>query len=86
MISILFIKLYVQKSMKTEMSEYRNAAKKVSPASLVLPLVRHIIPASAFRHRRQSGTAVHGLFRQCPAMVVPTFQLIKPVLGTTLAD
>jgi hypothetical protein len=42
------------------MSEYR---KKVSPASLVLPLVRIVSPASVFRHRRQSGTAGHGIFR-----------------------
>jgi hypothetical protein len=52
------------------MSEYRNAAKKVCPASLVLPLVRQVSPASAFRHRCQSGTAGHGLIRQCPAMVL----------------
>jgi hypothetical protein len=48
---------------KIEMPEYRNAGEKVSPASLVLPLVRIIIPASAFRHQRQSGTAGHGTFR-----------------------
>jgi hypothetical protein len=35
---------------------------------LVLPLVRCISPASAFRHRRQSGTDGHGLIRQCPAL------------------
>jgi hypothetical protein len=51
--------------MLTEMPEYR---RKVSPASLVLPLVHHVSPASAFRHRRQSGTAGHGLIRQRPAM------------------
>jgi hypothetical protein len=45
------------------MPEYRNAGKKVSPASLVLPLVRLVSPTSAFRHRRQSGTAGHGLVR-----------------------
>jgi hypothetical protein len=48
---------------------HRNAGitecrKKVSLALLVLPLVRCISLASAFRHRRQSGT---GLIRQCPA-------------------
>jgi hypothetical protein len=45
------------------MPEYRNAGENVNPASLVLPLVRRIIPASAFRHRLQSGTASHGLVR-----------------------
>jgi hypothetical protein len=55
---------------KTEMPEYRNTEENVSPASLVLPLVRHVSPASAFRHWLQSGTADHGLFRQCPAMVM----------------
>jgi hypothetical protein len=43
-----------------EMPEYR---KKVSPASLVLPLVRRVSPASVFRHQPQSGTAGHGLTR-----------------------
>jgi hypothetical protein len=38
-----------------------------------LPVVRCLIPASAFRHRHsgirvQSGTAGHGLVRHCPAM------------------
>jgi hypothetical protein len=47
------------------MPEYR---RKVSSASLVLPLVRRIIPPSAFRHRSQSGTTGHGLIRKCPAM------------------
>jgi hypothetical protein len=50
------------------MPECRNTGKKVSPASLVLPLVRQVSPASAFRHQPQSGTAGHGLIRQCPAM------------------
>jgi hypothetical protein len=50
------------------MPEYRNTGENVSPASLVLPLVRRISPASAFRHRPQSGTADHGLVRWCPAM------------------
>jgi hypothetical protein len=50
---------------KIEMPECR---RNVIPASLVLPLVRNISPASAFRHRRQSGTAGHGQVRQCPAM------------------
>jgi hypothetical protein len=45
------------------MPEYRNAGEKFSPASLVLPLVRRAISASAFRHRFQSGTADHGLVR-----------------------
>jgi hypothetical protein len=45
------------------MPEYRNTGEHVSPASLVLPLVRRVSPASAFRHRPQSGTAGHGLFR-----------------------
>jgi hypothetical protein len=47
----------------TEMPECRNAAKKVSLASLVLPLVHFFSPASAFQHRHQSGTAGHGLVR-----------------------
>jgi hypothetical protein len=50
------------------MPEYRNAGEKVSPASLVLPTVCCVSPASVFRHQRQSGTAGHGLFRLCPAM------------------
>jgi hypothetical protein len=33
------------------MPEYQNAGDIVSPASLVLPLVRRVIPASAVRHR-----------------------------------
>jgi hypothetical protein len=49
--------------MLRQMPEYRNAGEKSSPASLVLPLVRRVIPASAFRHRLQSGTAGHGLVR-----------------------
>jgi hypothetical protein len=48
---------------KIEMPEYRNAGEKVSPASLVLPTVRGVSPASVFRHQRQSGPAGHGLFR-----------------------
>jgi hypothetical protein len=48
---------------KTEMPECRNTGENVSPASLVLPLVRRISPASAFRHRPQSGTGDHGLVR-----------------------
>jgi hypothetical protein len=50
-----------QRICKTEMPEYRNTGENVSPASLVLPLVRRFSPASAFRHRPQSGTADHGL-------------------------
>jgi hypothetical protein len=46
-----------------KMPDYWNAAEKFSPASLVLPLVRCVSPASAFRHLPQSGTAGHGLFR-----------------------
>jgi hypothetical protein len=46
-----------------EMPEYRNAGENCSPASLVFPLVCRDSPASAFRHRRQSGTAGHGLVR-----------------------
>jgi hypothetical protein len=46
-----------------EMPERRNTEKKVSPASLVLPLVRRVSPASAFQHRPQTGTAGHGLIR-----------------------
>jgi hypothetical protein len=52
------------------MPECRNTGKKVCPASLVLPLVRRVSPASAFRHPPQSGTAGHGLIRQCPAMLI----------------
>jgi hypothetical protein len=33
------------------MPEYRNAVENVIPASLVLPLVCRVSPASAFRHR-----------------------------------
>jgi hypothetical protein len=43
---------------KTEMPEYRNTGENVSPASLDLPLVRRISPASALRHRPQSGTLI----------------------------
>jgi hypothetical protein len=50
------------------MSECRNTGEKASPASLVLPLARRVSPASVFRYRLQSGTAGHGLIRQCPAM------------------
>jgi hypothetical protein len=46
-----------------EIPECRNTGEKVSPASLVLSLVRVASPASAFRHLLQSGTADHGLFR-----------------------
>jgi hypothetical protein len=46
-----------------EMPECRNTGKNFSPESLVLPLVRRVSPASAFRHRPQSGTAEHGLIR-----------------------
>jgi hypothetical protein len=44
-------------------SECQNTGEKVSPASLVLSLVRVASPASAFQHLLQSGTADHGLFR-----------------------
>jgi hypothetical protein len=50
-------------SWNSKMPEYRNDAEKFSPASLVLPLLRCVSPASAFRHLPQSGTAGHGLFR-----------------------
>jgi hypothetical protein len=46
-----------------EMPECRNTGENVSPASLVLPLVLGISPASAFRHQLQFGTAGHGLVR-----------------------
>jgi hypothetical protein len=46
-----------------KMPECRNTGKNVSPASLLLPLVRRVSPASAFRHWPQSGTADHGLIR-----------------------
>jgi hypothetical protein len=39
------------------MPEYRNAGKKVSPASV-------------FRHQGQSGTAGYGLVWHCPAMLL----------------
>jgi hypothetical protein len=58
--------------------------RNVSPASLVLPLVRCISPASAFRHRRQSGTDGHGLIRQCPAMQERHHKLNISVEGGTL--
>jgi hypothetical protein len=45
------------------MPEYRNTGENVSPASLVLPLIRLVSPASVFRHCPQSGTADHGLVR-----------------------
>jgi hypothetical protein len=41
-----------------------------SPASLVLPLVYRISPASAFRLLRHSGTAGYGLFRDFLAMKI----------------
>jgi hypothetical protein len=49
-----------------EMDKYhecRNADKKFSPASLVFRSFITLSPASAFRHRGQSGTASHGLVR-----------------------
>jgi hypothetical protein len=48
---------------KIKMPENRNAEQKVSPALVVLPLVRIISPASAFQYWCKSGTASHGLFR-----------------------
>jgi hypothetical protein len=61
----LFLKIStkLKQVLNLEMLDYRNAGKNVSPASLVLPLVRRGSPASAFRHWPQSGTASHGLFR-----------------------
>jgi hypothetical protein len=50
------------------MPEYRTIGENVSPASLVLPLVCRVSPASALRHRLHSGTGGHGLVRYCPAM------------------
>jgi hypothetical protein len=54
-----------------EMPEFQNTGKKVSLASLVLPLVRRVNPALAFRHSPQYGTAGHRLIRKCPAMALP---------------
>jgi hypothetical protein len=65
------------------MPECRNTRKKVSPASLVLPLVRRVSPASAFRHRPQSGTAGHGLIRQCPAMAPTPFWETPPKISSS---
>ncbi len=45
-----------------------DANRKVSSASLVFSQFTTLSPASAFRHRGQSGTASHGLVRQCPVM------------------
>jgi hypothetical protein len=45
------------------MPEYRNTGENAIPASLVLPLVRRVSPASVFRYRLQSGTVGHGLIR-----------------------
>ncbi len=44
--------------------------RKVSPTSACLPEVTFFSPASAFRHKNQSGTAGHGLVRHCPAMCI----------------
>ncbi len=55
------------------MPECRNANKKFSPASLVFRQFITLSPASAFRHRGQSGTASHGLVRQCPAMAICSY-------------
>jgi hypothetical protein len=43
-------------------------AGKVSPASEFLPVFNCLIPASAFWHQGQSGTAGHELVQPCPAM------------------
>jgi hypothetical protein len=50
----LFLKIStkLKQVLNLEMPDYRNAGK----------LVRRGSPASAFRHRSQSGTASHGLF------------------------
>jgi hypothetical protein len=53
-------------TMDMEMDKHhgcRNADKKFSPASLVFRWFITLSPASAFRHRGQSGTASHGLVR-----------------------
>jgi hypothetical protein len=43
--------------------------EKVSPASAFLPAANFLSPNSAFRHLGQSGTAGHGLFRHCAAIL-----------------
>jgi hypothetical protein len=45
------------------MPECRNVDKKFSAASLVFRSFTTLSPASAFRHRGQSGTASNGLVR-----------------------
>ncbi len=61
-----------------DMHGCRNANKKFSPASLVFCLFSMLSPASAFRHRGQSGTASHGLVvSACPAMLLGNYSHLK---------
>jgi hypothetical protein len=62
-----------------KMPEYRNAGKKVIPASLVLPFVCLGSPASAFRYLLQSGTADHGLVRQKITLLIWKVDVISIV-------
>ncbi len=67
LLMVLFLLYDIEKSyVNAGMSE---CWRKVSPASAFLPVVSCLSPASVFRHRVQSGTAGHGLFRHCPVLV-----------------
>ena len=62
------------------MPECRNTGEKVSPASAFLPVVKKVNPTSTFPHHGQSGTASHGLVRQCPAL------FLSKVAGEKMID
>jgi hypothetical protein len=50
------------------MTYYQNAQKKVSPASIFLPLFNCLGLATAFLHQCRSATAGHGLVPHCLAL------------------
>jgi hypothetical protein len=47
-----------------------DCLEKVIRAKAILPFYNCVIPASAFRHQGQSGTAGHELTRHCQAMAI----------------
>ncbi len=63
-------------------NQCRNAEKKFVRWAF-LPAVTCVSPASAFRHKDQSGTAGSGLVWHCPAMYFCTLYLYTYVMYTT---
>jgi hypothetical protein len=59
------------------MQEWPNIGKKVSPALAFMPAVSCVNLASAFRQQGQSGTAGHGLVRNCTALHTMKFNLMN---------